>query len=46
MTCLSCQQRREAILKIIGKAGTVVFGGSKRVLSKPQTEAKDGKPGT
>ena len=43
MTCISCQERREAIRKIAEKIGTVVFGG-KRVLSKP-TEAKDGKPG-
>jgi hypothetical protein len=47
MPCAKCQQRREAIARIAREAGTIVFGGAKRVLAAPapppQSKGDDGK---
>jgi hypothetical protein len=51
MTCISCQERREAIARIAAQIGTIVFG-RKRVLAAPEKkpeekpEEKNGKSGT
>jgi hypothetical protein len=37
MTCISCQERREAIARIAARVGTIVFGG-KRVLATPEKD--------
>jgi hypothetical protein len=43
MTCISCQERREAIARIAARVGIIVFGG-KRVLAAPSAR-RDGVSG-
>jgi 2-phospho-L-lactate guanylyltransferase (CobY/MobA/RfbA family) len=36
MACLSCQERRKIIARMLKDVGSVVFGGKKRKLATPQ----------